>query len=190
MRLSRTQIAALFAAVSILAATTSRAEIVFCNQFGHQVNVAIAYPQTDGSFISRGWLSLSPGYCAPFDTALHVGTFFFRAETERYREGGRYMRYFWGKGRLFAMWENDNYQYYDAEHRVLKSTLTEFTPGPVAENGDVSATVTFKEGGSTVTIHSQASDTPPPQAGGGDKKGSDTDKKASDTDKRGSDTDK
>ena len=41
--------------------------------------------------------------CAPFDTALHVKTFFFRGETERYRDtNGRYMRYFWGKGRPFA----------------------------------------------------------------------------------------
>jgi hypothetical protein len=54
------------------------------------------------------------------------------------------------------MWENDNYQYYDAEQRVLKSTLQEFTQGPEAENGDVSATVTFKEGGSVTTIRDKA----------------------------------
>jgi|SRR5579862_2764799 len=176
MRLSRVPTAALLAAVSTLATTTARADIVFCNQFAHVVNVAIAYPQTDGSFISRGWLSLSPGNCAPFDTALHVKTFFFRGETERYRDtNGRYMRYFWGKGRPFAMWENDNYQYYDAEHRVLKSTLMEFTAGPEADNGDVSATVTFQEGGSITTLHGQepAFDRP---AAAVDKRPSDVDK--------------
>jgi hypothetical protein len=152
MRLASVPAVALVAVLNVNPAT-ARAEIIFCNQFAHVVNVAIAYPQTDGSFISRGWLSLSPGNCAPFDTALHVKTFFFRGETERYRDaGGRYMRYFWGKGRKFAMWENDNYQYYDAEQRVLKSTLQEFTQGPENENGDVSATVTFKEGGSVTTI--------------------------------------
>lgn len=153
MRLASVAAVAFVAAALTLHPGASRAEIIFCNQFGHVVNVAIVYPQTDGSYISRGWLSLSPGNCAPFDTALHVRTFFFRGETERYRDAnGRYMRYFWGKGRKFAMWENDNYQYYGAEQRVLRSILEEFTQGPDADNGDVSATVTFKEGGSITTI--------------------------------------
>jgi len=154
MRLPPTAAAALSAATVIFSATTARAGITFCNQFGHVVNVALAYPQTDGSFISRGWLSLSPGNCAPFDTALRVKTFFFRGESEQYRDAsGHTMRYFWGKGHQFAIWENDNYQYYNAEQRVLKSTLEEFTQGPEADNGDVSATVTFKEGGSTTEFN-------------------------------------
>jgi hypothetical protein len=131
----------------------ARADIIFCNKFEHAVNVAMVYPQADGKFLSRGWLSLSPGDCAPFDTALHVSTFYFRAESEQYRgENGKPMRYFWGKGRKFAMWESDNYQYYDAYRRVYNSTLQEFTQGPEAESGDVSATVTFQEGGSVTTI--------------------------------------
>jgi hypothetical protein len=155
MRLPQIPTLALVAAFSILGAASCSADVIFCNQFGQVVNVAMVYPQTDGSFISRGWLSLSPGNCASFDTALHVRTFFFRGETPRYRDaGGRYIRTFWGKGRLFATWENDNYQYYDAARRVLKSTLEEFIPGPEAENGDVAATVTFMNDGA-ITIRGQ-----------------------------------
>lgn len=76
-----------------------RADIIFCNNFVSVVNVAIAYPQDDGTFISRGWLSLSAGNCVPFDTTLHVKVFYFRGESARYRdESGRFSRYFWGKG--------------------------------------------------------------------------------------------
>jgi hypothetical protein len=150
---TRTALAVLIAAASVLPIAPARADIVFCNEFGHVVNVAIAYPQADGTFISRGWLSLSPGDCAPFDTALRVKTFYFRGESERYRDAnGKNSRYFWGKGRSFAMWERDNFQYYNAEERVLNSTLQEFTAGPEAESGDVSAKVTFSEGGSIITI--------------------------------------
>ena len=65
----------------------------------------------------------------------------------------RFSRYFWGKGRKFAMWENDNYQYYNAEQRVLRSSLAEFTQGPEIVSGDVSVTITFKEGGSSMEFH-------------------------------------
>lgn len=150
---TRTALAALIATLGWLPAGTARADIIFCNEFGHAVNVAIAYPQADGTFISRGWLGLSPGNCAPFDTALRVKTFYFRGESERYRDANRQnSRYFWGKGRSFAMWERDNFQYYNAEERVLNSTLQEFTAGPEAESGDVSAKVTFSEGGSVVQL--------------------------------------
>ncbi len=152
MRLSLT--AALVAAVSMVSTTASRADIVFCNQFDHLVYVAIAYPQTGGSFLSRGWMSLSPGDCSAFDTALRVKTFYFRGESENYRDkSGHQSKYSWGKGKQFAVWENDNFQYYNAERRVMKSTLEEFTQGPESDSGDVSAKVTFKEGGSTVEYH-------------------------------------
>lgn len=51
------------------------------------------------------------------------------------------------------MWENDNYQYYNAEQRVLRSSLAEFTQGPEIVSGDVSVTITFKEGGSSMEFH-------------------------------------
>ena len=51
------------------------------------------------------------------------------------------------------MWENDNYQYYNAEQCVLRSSLAEFTQGPEIVSGDVSVTITFKEGGSSMEFH-------------------------------------
>lgn len=152
---AQTTITTLIAIAFTICTTAAQATITFCNKVEHVVNVAIAYPQSNGSFISRGWLSLSPGECAPFDTALHVATFYFRAETPFYRnQAGHVTRDFWGKGRKFAMWENDNYQYYNAEHQVLRSALQEFTQGPENSNGDVSTTVTFTPGGSVMTIDS------------------------------------
>jgi len=147
---------ALAIAAFLASGSVARAQIIFCNKIDHYVNVTIAYPQSDGSFISRGWLSLAPGKCGPFDTALHVSTVFFRAETERYRDAnGHWAREFWGKGRKFAMWENDNYQYYNAERRVLNSTLAEFTATPEVKNGELSATITILESGSVTELRSK-----------------------------------
>jgi len=140
-----------------LGATAARADITFCNKSGQNlIYISIAYPQRDGSYISRGWMSLNNGECAIFDTAIHVPTFFFRAESEWVRGHGRRTREVWGKGQKFAVWDNDNYQYYNAQERVLKSTLEEFTQGPTADNGDVSATVTFTEDGSQTTVDAPA----------------------------------
>ena len=41
----------------MLAASSAKANIVFCNEFPAEVWVAIAYQQEDGSWLSRGWLS-------------------------------------------------------------------------------------------------------------------------------------
>ncbi|NVN88274.1 MAG: DUF1036 domain-containing protein [Rhodopseudomonas sp.] len=149
----RISIGALTAAVCLLGASGAGAEIIFCNSFGHVVNVAIAYPQSDGSFISRGWLSLSDGACAPFDTAIHVKTFYFRGESVQYRgTDGHMKRVYWGKGDKFAMWEKDNYQYYNARQRVYNSTLMEFTQGPISGGDDVSAKVIFTPDSAIIEI--------------------------------------
>jgi hypothetical protein len=59
-----------------------------------------------------------------------------------------------GSGKDFAVWEKDNFQYYDADQRVLKSTLKSFTKAPDADGDEISATVTFPEdGGSLVELH-------------------------------------
>lgn len=144
-------------AAACLGTQTAKADITFCNKSGQNlIYISIAYPQRDGSYLSRGWMSLNNGECAIFDTAIHVPTFFFRAESEWVRGHGRRTREVWGKGQKFAVWDNDNYQYYNAQERVLKSTLEEFTQGPTADNGDVSATVTFTENGSETTVNGAA----------------------------------
>ena len=74
-----------FAAVSLGATTGARAELQFCNKFPQKVYVAIAYPQDDQSWISRGWLEIGAGDCAEFDSALHPSTIYYRGESVPYR---------------------------------------------------------------------------------------------------------
>ena len=74
-------------------------------------------------------MSLAEGDCAEFDTAIHVKTFYYRGESEWYRDGRHRTREFWGKGQKFAIWDNTNFQYYNAQEKVLNSTLVEFAQG-------------------------------------------------------------
>ena len=131
--------------VCLLAASSAKANIVFCNEFPAEVWVAIAYQQEDGSWLSRGWLSVETGKCYPFDTAIHVKTFYFRGESKTYH----HQKSVWGNGKDFAVWENDNFQYYNADQRVLNSSLKGFTKGPDAKGNSISATVTFPAEGGT-----------------------------------------
>ncbi len=140
------------AAACVLCTTAAKAEITFCNEYGRLIYVAIAYPQSNGTFISRGWMSLNQGDCNVFDSAIHVRTFYFHAESTWVRNGRRRTREVWGKGKNFAIWEDSNFQYYNAQNRIRRSTPVEFTQGPIADNGDVSATVTFTTDGSTVAV--------------------------------------
>jgi uncharacterized membrane protein len=134
----------------MLAVSSAKADIVFCNEFPTPVWVAIAYQQEDGSWLSRGWLSVEKGSCHPFDTAIHVKTFYFRGESRPYH----HKEYVWGSGKDFAVWENDNFQYYNADQRVLRSSLKSFTKAPESNSDAISATVTFPaEGGTTVEWH-------------------------------------
>jgi len=115
-----------------------------------EVWVAIAYQQKNGSWLSRGWLSVETGNCYAFDTAIRVKTFYFRGESRSYH----HKTYSWGNGKDFAVWERDNFQYYDADQRVLNSTLKSFTKAPDAAGDEISATITFPEdGGSLVELH-------------------------------------
>jgi len=149
--------ATVLAALSLMA-TQASADIVFCNKFPHQIYVAIAYPQVSGQWLSRGWMSLTPGDCAYFDSAIRVKTFYYRAESDPYNDGGRRVKEMWGKSnRSFAIFEDTNFEYWDAARRVLNSTLAMFTAGPVLQskdpNASVSTTVTFNANGtSTVEL--------------------------------------
>jgi uncharacterized membrane protein len=131
--------------------SVARADIVFCNQFEQTIWVAIAYPQDDGSWLSRGWLELATGDCAPFDTAIRAKTFYYRAKSIPDRSSRFKMT--WGKSdKKFAIWDRDNFQYWNAEERVLKSSLADFSQGPETNGDELSVTVTFDANGSAVTL--------------------------------------
>ena len=133
----------------LLTAAPASAYVTFCNEFNHLIYVAIAYPQDDGSWLSRGWMSLDPHECLPFDTALHLKTVYYRAASAPYRDArAKRGTYTWGKGdRAFAVWEDDNFNYWTAEKRVLNSRLEPFTAGPTTDDPEgLDVTITFEEG--------------------------------------------
>lgn len=145
--------AALAGAALLSTVAVAKADVVFCNEFAETIYVAIAYPQGDNSWLSRGWLELANGECRPFDTALALKSFSYRAESDPFRSGGRRVKNVWGSGQSFAIWEDDNFEYWGAEERVLKSTLAPFSQGPEATGGGVLAvTVTFLADGKTTSV--------------------------------------
>ncbi len=132
----------------LLAASNARADIIFCNKFPHLIYVAVAYPQQDGSWISRGWLTVDPDKCAEFDTALRVKALYYRAESVSYREGGHSLKNTWGTGDdKFAIWENDNFNYWNAQTKVLNSSLAVFSKVGETNGEALSATVTIEADG-------------------------------------------
>ena len=156
--MSNRKLAIALAAATLLGSQAATAKILFCNQFPHQVYVAIAYQQEAGSWLSRGWINLNTGDCSLFDSAIRVKTFYYHAESEPYRANGHKGKLIWGKSnRSFAINEDNNFEYWGAERRVLNSTLVQFSSGPVLESNDpnasVSTTITFlADGTSTIDI--------------------------------------
>jgi hypothetical protein len=141
------------AALSLLGISVASAGITFCSEFPASVWVAIAYPQDGGGWLSRGWLELAQGDCSTFDSAIHVSSFYYRGMSKPYRDaGGRRVIETWGNAKPFAVWERDNFQYYNAEERVLNSTLEGFSLGAENIADATNVTVTFKDGGTTVSL--------------------------------------
>jgi uncharacterized membrane protein len=137
--------------------TGARAEIQFCNKFPQNVYVAIAYPQNDQSWISRGWLEIGAGDCADFDSALHPSAIYYRGESVPYRnaQGASVTRVWSNSARQFAIWEKDNFQYWNAQERVLNSTLADFSLLADGLAIDASVTVTFEQDGIHTTTSVQ-----------------------------------
>jgi len=152
-----------FVAVSLGATTGARAEIQFCNKFPQKVFVAIAYSQSDQSWISRGWLEIGTGDCAEFDSALHPDTVYYRGESVPYRNasGASVTRVWSNSAHQFAIWEKDNFQYWNAQEKVLNSTLADFSLLADGLASDASVSVTFEEDGvhTTTTVNTPHSHT-------------------------------
>jgi uncharacterized membrane protein len=148
--------AALLATALLLAPPSVRAgtgEISFCNEFPHKLYIAIAYLQTDvNNYLSRGWLEVETGKCYVFDTAIRVESFYFRAESEPYRDGKHKVKMEWGTDKKFAV-RDANFQSYNAEKAYSGMRLAGFAKGAESSGGPLTAIVTFTEtGGSTITI--------------------------------------
>jgi hypothetical protein len=150
-------------AVGLAATTGARAEIQFCNKFPQKVYVAIAYPQGDQSWVSRGWLEIDTGDCAEFDSALHPNTIYYRGESVPYRNasGASVTRVWSTPGRQYAIWEKDNFNYWNAQEKVLNSTLVDFSLLGEGLAADASVSVTFEQDGihTTTTVNAPHSHT-------------------------------
>jgi hypothetical protein len=145
-------------AAGMAATTGARAEIQFCNKFPQKVFVAIAYQQDDQSWLSRGWLEVDTGDCAEFDSALHPSVIYYRGESVPYRNasGVSVTRVWSTTGRQFAIWEKDNFNYWNAQEKVLNSTLVDFSLLSDGLALDASVTVTFEQDGIHTTTSVQA----------------------------------
>jgi hypothetical protein len=136
----------------LLAMPSARADVRICNDFPHMVYMAMAYPQEEGSWISRGWIAADTGKCYQFDTALRVKTFYYRGESVPYKDPkGKSIKTTWGTGMKFAVSENGNFNYWNAQKPVLNSSLEDFSKGPDIDDGVAAVTVTFRADGK-VTI--------------------------------------
>jgi uncharacterized membrane protein len=160
-------VSVLFSSIVLLAAHPARAEegqISFCNNFPHTVYIAIAYEQYEDDYISRGWLEVETGKCYVFDTAIRVSSFYFRAESESYRDGRHRVKMVWSGDKKFAV-RDANFQAYGAEKAYSGMRLEGFTKSPDSSGGPITAIVTFTEtGGSNTTI--PAPENPAAQSGG------------------------
>jgi uncharacterized membrane protein len=143
------------AVLVLLAGHSARAdegEISFCNDFPHTLYIAIAYEEYPDNYISRGWLQVETGKCYVFDTAIRVKSFYYRAESETYRDGKHKVKMLWGTDRKFAI-KDSNFQSYNADKAYSGMRLAGFAKGAESSGGPLTAIVTFTEtGGSTITI--------------------------------------
>ena len=152
------------ASVVLVASPSARAgtgDITFCNEFPHKVFIAIAYNQSDvNNYLSRGWLEIETGKCYIFDTAIRVPSFYWRAESEPYKDGKHRVKTSWGDDKSFAV-RDANFQSYNAEKVYSGMHFAGFNKGPESSGGPITATISFTPtGGSTITV-------PAPEAGSG-----------------------
>ncbi|MDE1996611.1 MAG: DUF1036 domain-containing protein [Rhizobiaceae bacterium] len=153
------------------------AKVLFCSQLSRDIFVSIAYKQqgddaSDVSYLTRGWLSVHPGKCYYFDTALVVPKLFFRMETDWYTSGRKKTQMIWPGDDDQKFWVQDSaFQFYHAENADAKPTkdarYVPFGASLEDDSGDLSETVTINEDGSiSQTIASQQAppvQTPPVQ---------------------------
>ena len=121
----------------------AKADIIFCSKFPYLIYTALAYPQASDSWMSRGWLNVESNRCFQFDTMLNPKTFYYRGESESYKDKGKTVRSTWGTSMPFAIKEGANFNYWNAQTRILDSTLAQFNKGIDIEDGVASVTVTY-----------------------------------------------
>jgi uncharacterized membrane protein len=149
------------APVSAAFAAANLTNIEICNSFSQTAHFAIAYAQSTGEWVSRGWLSIVPGKCYYFDTAITVPDFYFRAQTDPYRQNGKLSKNTWGYSgdKSFCVEPNDKetFNYWAAETAVgcAKNDFVPFANGTASyvSDSDASYTLTLNADGKTVGMN-------------------------------------
>ena len=79
----------------------------------------------------------------------------------RNAQGASVTRVWSTPGRQYAIWEKDNFNYWNAQEKVLNSTLVDFSLVGEGLAADASVTVTFEEDGihTTTTVQTPHSHT-------------------------------
>ncbi len=147
----------LMGASTIMAiATPVSARIIFCNNYPYEVYFSIAYQQFQANgdaldWLSRGWLGVETGKCEEFDSAIAVSEFYWRGETNFYKQGKGRARDSWPSkdGKKFWNVEGD-FQFYQADHtkpEAQKPAFSTYEKSFRAKDGPVTETITILEGG-------------------------------------------
>ncbi len=84
--------------------------IRICNNFPHPIHFVIAYQQVTGDWMTRGWLAVEPSTCALFDSVLRLPEFYYRAQSDSYRQNGHLIEENWSEGgaQSFCVDKNTN----------------------------------------------------------------------------------
>jgi len=136
--------------IAALVSAPAHAEVAFCNNFPQPVFIAIAYQQPDGSWTSQGWLRVNVGTCRSFDSARHLSSFYWRAETDWYRDtSGKQVWSAWGEDRNFAVGDYPfgTFTFAHADQSTNTGRVEAFR----RFSGPATATLTFHANGGVMT---------------------------------------
>jgi uncharacterized membrane protein len=131
--------------------------IKICNNFPHNVHYAIAYQESPGDWMTRGWLLIETGKCYFFDGTLSLPEFYYRAESDKYSEKGGLAEETWGnKGptKSFCIDTNTNnsFNFWNAGNCKTLASFEYYSNGSdFSSDVDVSYTITFESNGTTTT---------------------------------------
>jgi uncharacterized membrane protein len=137
------------------AAEAQFTQLTFCNQYQQTIFVAVAYQQSNQTWLSRGWLEIKPNDCEAFDSALSVQLFYYRAETNKFTDPytGVKGTASWGNNgdRKFAVTGPD-FNFYDAQRARADAHLAGFLHAAWKGRGHAVATVTFATDGAHLAV--------------------------------------
>jgi uncharacterized membrane protein len=150
MRAYAVSMLALFSATVTLS-FPALATFKYCNEFKHDLHIAIAYETKDG-FTSEGWTGVKANSCYEDKELVGPITFYYHAETDAIPGGdGKSTTWNWGNRRAFSVL-NKPFKITHAEFKAGGGRFAEFSGPYTLGSANGLATLTFKEGASSVAL--------------------------------------